>query len=372
MSLVVKKRQPKIHCLKNLFIVIMGYIIMSDIQKIQIIHDLKSTFIVSDNDTQKLINQIIDKNKKNNIDRFFRGYSVEDNFLFIASALPWVRLIHSLEQQQFPESSKSEFQAPDYTIFFENFMSVCFPIFVEVKSVRQKRHIDIMLKQSNLSSAYSKIFNNTPLVYAIYWENWHLWTINTQDQFTRKKARLTLNCEDAMKNDISTIFGNVVYFIPQLFRITIFNPSLPKNSDTTRWHNQYGVILSDTISKNKIDFTSLNFIDSSILDSFAKMEKVSLENIDGKIILKERTESVYLFDLLTLIIIYVASISDGIEKGNYINLMVVIHDFMEKLDIKFSHKIPSNHTNMAYSLYKTAFSNTSILNDYQYFHKITD
>jgi hypothetical protein len=69
---------------------------MEDINKIRLIHDLKNLFTVDENTIQKLIDQIDNSEFKSNIDRFFRGYSSEDNFHFLFSALPWVKLAHGL------------------------------------------------------------------------------------------------------------------------------------------------------------------------------------------------------------------------------------------------------------------------------------
>ena len=67
---------------------------MSDINKIQLIHDVKESFNISDKHLDELVNQIENNDFKENIERFFRGYKTEDIYSYVQGALPWVSLIH--------------------------------------------------------------------------------------------------------------------------------------------------------------------------------------------------------------------------------------------------------------------------------------
>lgn len=338
---------------------------MSDIQKIQLIHDLKSTFTVDEHQLEKLINQIEDNEKKENIDRFFKGYTTEDAFLYLGSALPWIRCIHALDQDQQPKSSKSEFQVPDYTVVFENFERACFPIFIDVKRVKsQKRSLEVMCNQVDQCTSYADIFS-APFAYAIYWETWRIWTINTKDQFKIKNKKIAISVEDAIKNDLSAIFGNVNYYIPKISRTTICIPKAQNVSDDSIIHEKYGVVIADSISQDGVNFIPLAPTDSFILDSFADMEIVSVISENNQTVLKEQSKSIYFLNLASLIYLCLASLSDNVSKDNHRAVMVIIIDFMQKFNFTSSHKIPSKHSDMALSLYETAFSGTSILEDYK-------
>jgi hypothetical protein len=343
---------------------------MSDIQKIQLIHDLKSVFVMKDENVKDLLDQIEDEGKKQNIERFFRGYAVEDGFFCLAASLPWIRCIHALDQKQLPESSKSDFQVPDYLILFENFKRECFPIFVDVKSTKgQKKTLEIMQCQANLCEAYSKSIN-APFVYAIYWENWQIWTVNTIDQFAKKKKKLSITLEDAIKNDLSPIFGNVTYCIPKIHRLSICDPVRTNTSSAS--HCAYGKIISDSVSKDGTNYAQLELVESSILDSFSQMQKVSVTEFDKKIKIIEESKSPQILTLLSLISLYVSDKQDFIRLESYRNVMLLIIELLEKIGITPSHRIPSKHSPNAFKLYIAAFSNTSILANYKLVHGISE
>lgn len=131
---------------------------MEDINKIKVIHEIKNRFSVDDTTLNKFIEQIDSSDFKDNIDRFFRGYKVEDNFHILFSAMPWVKLIHELGQNQLPTLSKEVYQVPDFTIFFQTSKKENTPILLEVKSVKgDSQSLEVMTKQLNACVEYSKI-----------------------------------------------------------------------------------------------------------------------------------------------------------------------------------------------------------------------
>lgn len=108
---------------------------MTDIEKIRILHDLKKNFDEIPNDLyQTLESNIVSTELKNRIDQFHKNFGIEDNFQILFSALPWVKLIHKLDEEQLPPKSKEIYQVPDFLLFYENSEIKDNPIHIDVKT----------------------------------------------------------------------------------------------------------------------------------------------------------------------------------------------------------------------------------------------
>ena len=314
-----------------------------------------------------MLTNIENSKYRDNIERFFRGYSIKDKFHYAMNALPWVRLVHKLEQTQFPEFSKKEFQVPDYQVFYEDFNRDCFPSLLEVKSVKgEKKSLKIQRQQADLCSAYAKTISS-PLIYAIYWEHWNIWTFNAIDQFENKSSTLKITIEESIKNDLSAIYGNVNYIIPPLTRISVFDSSLSRTDKPS--HEKYGVVISDSLSSDNKTFIELSDIDGSVLDSCIPLIEHSQIIEDSKTTIIEKSEDTYIFRLLNIILSHMALTTGVFDKDKSRFSMFFVVEFLKKMNFKYSFLIPNEHTNMGFNLYKISFSETSIINNYERFHK---
>ncbi len=145
---------------------------MSDIQKIKLIHDVKNVLGIDAELAHKLADQIEDSEIKERINSFFASYKVEDIFQYLFSVLPSVRLIHKLDQNQLPSTSKADFQVPDFLVLFRTSKGVDKALLVDIKfAQRNKLTFNIMQNQHLISKNYSFTLN-IELLYAIYWQNY--------------------------------------------------------------------------------------------------------------------------------------------------------------------------------------------------------
>lgn len=341
---------------------------MSDIDKIQLIHNVQKTFKYSGEAVSILIEQIEDSDKKSNISRFFSGYTIEDTFQYLIAALPWVRLAHKLDQAQLPLTSKNEFQVPDYQLYYEDFNRVCHPSLIEVKSVtKNKRVLKVNKKQKNIAISYAEV-SNIPFLYAIFWENWNTWTLNTSDQFKELSSVLKINIEAAMKNDLSVIYGNVTYQIPLLKRLSTFDSSITDESKPH--HEKYGATISEKLSKDNVNFIDLTLMDCTVLNSFISMNEVSIKQEGSKTYLIEESNSIYMPKVLSIVTAHIALIAKDLDKKDNRYSFFFVNKFMEKMGFKYFFSIPNENTAMSYALYKVAFKETSLIKTYEKTHKI--
>jgi len=337
---------------------------MEDINKIKTIHEIKNKFIVDDTTLNKFIEQIDSSDFKDNIDRFFRGYKTEDNFHFLLSAMPWVKLIHELGQNQLPILSKGTYQVPDFTIFFETSKKENIPILIEVKSVKgDKQSLEVMTKQLDACLEYSKIID-IPFLYAIYWEKYQTWTFNTLENFEVKTKKHKIKIFDAFKNDLSVLFGDITFVINKpIYRKTICDKSIKDSSKPQ--HEKYGVILSDSVSTDNKNYIPIESIESAIIDASIKMEIKDTQKNGDKTTIIEVSDNNYFLKLSTLTLRHIAIF--GVELNEQyadISRRVII-EFFKKLNITQSFSIPNNKSQTSDFLYKQAFDETWVMKNYK-------
>lgn len=336
---------------------------MKDINKIKLIHGIKTSFRIDDNTLKKFTEQIESSDFKENIERFFRGYTVEDAFHVLFSSMPWVKLIHELGQNQLPNLSKEIYQVPDFTIFFETGKRDYKPVLLEVKSVKgDSQSLEVMTKQMNACVAYSNILG-IPFLYAIYWQKYKTWTFNAVENFDSKSKKHRINFFEAFKNDLSVIVGDITFIIDQpVYRKTVFDHN---NIDSVKAkHGKFGTILSDNISKDNLNFIKIESIESAIIDSNIKMKIIDTKKDGDKTTITEISDGNYFLKLSTVTLRHLAIFGVELNEQYADVSRRIIIEFFKKLDITRSYAIPNSKTPTSDILYNQAFEVNWVLSNY--------
>lgn len=345
---------------------------MSDIEKINIIHKLKEIFKdINKSTIDKLVDQIDDNNIKQNIDRFFRGYKVEDSFKFLFSALPWVKEITALDQNQSLCQSKKDYQTPDYLLFFENCKMEKIPLLLEVKSVKgQKETLELMHKQVIGLKKYAKDLGHN-LLFAIYWNKINYWTINSIESFEKKKKKWKITLFQAIENDLAIIFGDLFFLLTKpIYRKSIFPKITPRKSYGT--HKKYGNIDEEYISCDKENWKKLELFESAFLDSSLKMKEIKKEQQpNGDFVLFEKNvDSFSAIKLSAQILRHLGICSFDVNGkiSNSYNVNISCHfilEFMKKIEIDPIYMVPGNKNSQINTIIKLAFENSWVLDAFQ-------
>jgi hypothetical protein len=313
-----------------------------EIEKIRVLHDLHTQFDVPEAVRNTLHSQL-KPGSQEQIDRFMSGFKIEDWFEWIFCPMPWVRLIHGLDQQQFPQRSKESYQVPDFLIIVETSARTHQPLLVEVKRVPQEKEtLKLQESQVTLCQQYASAVN-IPLVYVVYWDRLSAWTMNTVDTFDTKASSRKLTMPKAFELDCSAILGDISHLIPNsLVRLSRF---------TTRdvvpncvQHRKYGRLLSDALvlGDKRIEMSS---VESAAIDSMLAM-KLRSENDVGEDVteLIEATDELYLLKLSSWITRHLGLFRTE-PSERYSNMSAhVITDLMKKLDCPVMHLFPTNRT----------------------------
>jgi hypothetical protein len=257
--------------------------------------------------------------------------------------MPWVQLIHGLDQQQFPSRSKEKYQVPDFLMLVETSAFTHQPLLVEVKRVpREKRTLKLQDSQVSLCQQYASALN-IPLVFAVYWEFLSAWTLNTVDTFESKTSSRKLPMTTAFELDCSAILGDISHLVPPSFvRLSRFTKR-DVTADCVQ-HHEYGRLLSDTVilGEKRADMTSL---ESAAIDSMLAMKLRSQKNVgDGVTELVETTDEIYMLKLSSWITRHIGLFKTT-PSEQYANMSAhVITDLMKKLDCPVMHLFPTDRT----------------------------
>lgn len=346
---------------------------MSDsIQSIRQIYDCaKSARDNNDPLSNDMIASLLDKTVSNKkliacYSRFQRGYAAEDLFLYIFSCLPWVRNIVPLGQEQFPKKSKNFTQVPDYEISYEvgsnqNYKSAL----VEVKLVDGDKQTHTLRKiQYNVLKSYATQVNR-PLLFAIFWRKYWCWTINSIESFKEKSSSYKLSFKAAVEEDLSALFGDYTYiFSKPCYRKSRFSTQKNICPLFFHQHQEYGQVLYEGLSTDRIQYVSLSPLEPAALDcllNFKEIQKCDMHDYSLETI--EKSNVPFIVKLSTWLLLYLHKLycfytEDLYCKSNIIldNAFDIVDTVRRKCGGQRSHYLPHIKNNSLNPLLATQFS----------------
>lgn len=339
---------------------------MTEMEKVQRVIALKEAFTVSEELLNELLSQITDANLKQNFQRIARGLKVEDNYRLVYTAMPWVKNINGLKQEQ-EKDEKENYQVPDYLVTIEDSQKNTFPVLVDVKSVQEKQSCEIMSKQIRTLQNYA-IANNLPLLIAIYWEKFEYWTHVSIKNFKHETKKYKISIGEAISNDLSHIFGDLTYFIDKKFyRRTLFDKTGRKD---IAYHKDFGEIKKVEIGIDKKNFKEFSIIESSVIDAMLDMNPIEQNQNGNNTVQLEELKQIPHFIKLSNWILRVLKIT-GVDCNYRVNGILVtditrrfIIEFMKYLNIKTSYLIPKDKNEETELFFTKAYNNTKVLRDY--------
>lgn len=228
---------------------------------------------------------------------------------------------------------------PDFLLLVETSRLESRPLLVEVKRVpRRKAKLELRGNQMRLCESYAAALQ-IPLVYAIYWERFSAWTLNTPDVFGGRSATRRLPAESAFETDCGLILGDISYLVPPaLARVSRY--SAQGTADDVSEHAEFGQRVSDVVSLGE-KTVEMDELESAAVDSILTMTRVHRASPgDGQTELVERPDGPYLLKLSSWINRHLA-IFDVEPSEQHANLSAhVIARLMEKLACPPLHSFP--------------------------------
>ena len=238
--------------------------------------------VLSDEDIEKMLNTMgVPQDLIEEYPRFQKGYAAEDLFMRIYSLLPWIKNIVPLGQEQFPEQSKETSQVSDYLVTYEvGDNSTTSTILLEAKLVdKNKSTFKLQKYKYDVLQKYS-IDSNIPLLFAIFWRDKGIWTINDISVFEQLSSAYKITYNEALKNDLSAIFGDYVYvFDKSFYRKSVFNNDSSVESNYFSSHEEFGRTILEEISVDGVSYKELDYLFSPVIDCIFDMKETSRKNL---------------------------------------------------------------------------------------------
>ncbi|WP_155633149.1 hypothetical protein [Burkholderia stagnalis] len=339
---------------------------MTDMQRAQILHQMTRLFDMSEAEQRRYLDQIKDDSIKSNYARIKRGLTAEENYRHFCAAMPWVKNINGIDQQQ-DASHKLEYQAPDYSLLVEDSNKGRFNIFIDVKSVKGgKESCEIQPKQKHTLMNYARDYD-APLLLAIYWERLGYWTHNVIRQLGGKKSN-KITWQDAIINDVSHVIGDYTFFVKgPFYRRTEF--FLEPREGSAR-HAKYGHFSSIFVGTDLGQMEQYSAIESSAIDSMFKTREVECIKTDNGFVVTEIfAEGPMLVKLSNWLVnfIQVWGFEPGEKAGDENVLKTArIHmvNLMQDLGCKPTYSMPATKNKDTDRLYQLAYGGTSVWNEY--------
>ncbi len=171
-------------------------------------------------DLERLIHESLEQlgweaDAKSIADRVHRlniGLPLEDEFSIICGWLGQCDLIHKLDQQQYPTTSKNTFQVPDLLANVNVRGAGNTTVLIEVKSC-EKNVLSLRPDYVSKLKAYSQLLG---LPILIAWRKYGIWSLVDLEVFSKAKKNFNLNFNDAMRNSLMGKFLGDFSYIPQI------------------------------------------------------------------------------------------------------------------------------------------------------------
>ncbi|HAW30593.1 MAG TPA: hypothetical protein DCY03_21115 [Planctomycetaceae bacterium] len=303
---------------------------MADITKIRALHDFRQNFKV-DNDYIESLAAQLSKQDQTSLNRFLSGFEIEDWFESIFGIMPWTTLLHGLSQRQVPSHSKAAFQVPDFEANIETSALNNEPLLIEVKRVSGKKQtLKLRKSQVTPTQKYASM-KGVPLVYAIYWDLLHGWTLNTLDSFKNNSSTFKISLLEAFEYDCSLIFGNVSYLITQqVHRVQVF--STEPFASPPVIHETFGALVSDQVTIDNKTY-SLNGVETVVLDSMFSFSETNKSSDLSNTTIRSETRDIFCFKLSDWITRYLILYKVKPDEKFANSSAHIIMNLMKKLDI---------------------------------------
>ncbi len=137
------------------------------------------------------------------VKRLNRGLPLEDEFSIICGWLGKCELVHKLDQQQFPLSSKERFQVPDLLARIQTSNESHITVLIEVKS-SNKNVLSFRPDYFSKLKSYGDLLG-CPILIA--WKRLGIWSLVDLDVFEPATKNFNLNFNDALKH---TLMGKLL------------------------------------------------------------------------------------------------------------------------------------------------------------------
>jgi len=269
-------------------------------------------------------------------------------FVNLIQCLPWGKNV-----------SKITFQNPErslYNVIYKTSSGKDGHFYVRFHNVENEN------TQLSVNNDLQKFEAGIPVLDSIYWSKYKIWTLNSIENFNNVLDSKNIQLENALKNDLSVIVGDITYIISALKLELIYN--LDSSDNSLPRHETYGYLVQSNLLLNgeKVALTS---IEMAIIDSEINTQIIEERRDGTKSIIVESNVNTSILKLSSLMIKVLAKFDRNTGDDTTETLRMIIIELMKKIKAIHSYQIPVDCSDTSDYLYTEAFSESSVLRDYE-------
>ena len=141
------------------------------------------------------------------VKRLDLGLPAEDEFAVICSWLGKCSLVHKLDQQQIPKSSREIYQVPDLLAVF-NTDNNQYKVLIEVKA-KQDKNLTLRARDREKLIKYGELLG-IPILFA--WKHHSIWTLFDISLFERFNKNYRVNFFSALSNSLMSLLAGDMHY----------------------------------------------------------------------------------------------------------------------------------------------------------------
>ncbi len=313
--------------------------------------------VTNPEDVERILNSLKIPQKNTNIE-FLSYTGLHNNFISLFSGLPWVKKISPFKNRQDLAISNNSHNIPDFIVCYETSSLEIEEIIIKTEESNNDVHITSVNKDE--IEKYLK----TSLLIVIYWGKYKIWTLNSLENFQHLNGKSEIDFESAIKNDFSTILGDITFIFSKFMLQITYDKSI--KDDNSVKHGEYGSVIStELLLDDYSPSIELSPIEVAVIDSSIDMAVERVEKNGNITKVMEINESTYMLRLSSLILRHIAVFGVEPDGENIVLSRITIVELMKKLKAIQSYQLPFNKTAQSDRFYKQAFHNTRIFEDYK-------
>ncbi len=279
---------------------------------------------------------------------FVTGTNYTSQFINLIQSLPWTNNI-----------SEITFQNPNrtfYNIVYKTSCKIDGHFYVRLHDVESEDNELVLSNNLPLKEG------GIPILESIFWNKYKVWTLNTIENFTSDSNSKTIGLENAFKNDLSVVLGDITFIIQDLVL------ELTYDSDSTDTslprHESYGHLIKSqlVINDKRIDLSPLEM---AIIDSEINTQIIKERKENNLSVIQEKNVNTNIIKLSSLMIKVLAKFERDTSDETIELLRKSIIELMKKIKALHSYQIPVDFTNSSDYLYNEAFNESSVIKDYE-------
>ena len=311
------------------------------------INNTINIYIQDDESLRRVLETLNYGNQDSDIN-FVTGPNYISQFINLIQSLPWTNNI-----------SEITFQNPNrtfYNIVYKTSRKIDGHFYVRFHNVESEEN------ELVLSNNLPLIEGGIPILESIFWNKYKVWTLNTIENFTSVSNAKAIGLENAFKNDLSVVLGDITFIIQDLVL------ELTYDSDSTDTslprHESYGHLIKSqlVINDKRIDLSPLEM---AIIDSEINTQIIEDRKENNLSVIQEKNVNTNIIKLSSLMIKVLAKFERDTSDETTELLRKSIIELMKKIKALYSYQIPVDFTNSSDYLYNEAFSESSVIQDYE-------